>query len=129
MVPSDIKKRVRRAKPKNAVGIERAFLRDEIEKTTEFVGVALMNYRKELRIVRGKLSFFDDIRFCKLVNVTSSRLEDQTRRKKDRTLHWLLKTQIGLGPLNHDIITNLSSVELTDLQKDGSAEGYSLPRD
>ena len=130
MVPSDIKKRVRRAKPKNAVGIERAFLRDEIEKTTEFVGVALMNYRKELRIVRGKLSFFDDIRFCKLVNVTSSRLEDQTRRKKDRTLHWLLKTQIGLGPLNHDIITNLSSVELTDLQKDILCRGinFGIPR-
>ena len=130
VVPSDIKQRVRKAKPKNSADIERAFLRDAIEKAKDFVGQARLDYHPLLSSVCKSLSFVDRIRFCKLVNSTTSRLEHRTRTKKDRTFHWLLKTQIGIGPLNHSTITNLSSIELTDIQKDVLCRGldFGIPR-
>lgn len=65
VVPSDIKQRVLRGKPKKPDGIERAFLRDEIEKASEYVDFAKREYRKVLKSVRNELSFVDGIRFCK----------------------------------------------------------------
>ena len=70
-----------------------------------------------LMSVCKKPSFVDGIRFCKLLDKTAFRLEHQRSLKKNRTLHWLLKVQIGHGALGHDNITNLCPVELTDIQK------------
>ena len=52
VVPSDIKQRVHKAKPKNSADIERAFLRDAIEKAMDFVGQARLDYHPLLSSVR-----------------------------------------------------------------------------
>ena len=45
-------------------------------------------------------------------------------------MHWLLKTQIGFGPLRHSTITNLSSVDLSEVQKNVLCHGldFGVPR-
>ena len=130
VVPSDIKQRVRKAKPMNPADIEQAFVRDEVEKMKDYVFCTMKEYRRVLHDVCCKLSFLDRIRFCKLVSTLASRLEHQMRMKKDRTLHWLLKTQVGHGPLQHSTIMNLSSIELTETQKNVLCRGinFGVPR-
>ena len=90
------------------------------------LGYVTVEYHRLLIGACNRLSFFDRIRFGKLVNRTASRLLYRTRTKKDKTLHWLLKTQIGLGQLDHSIITNLSSLELSEIQKNVLCRGLNF---
>ena len=129
VTPSDIWRRVRKSKPRNPGDIERAFIRDEIEKNEDVLDEVKRKYRQKLSSASLRLSFVDRIRFCKLVNQTSARLLDRTRTKKEKTLYWLVKTQLGLSQVDHSVITNLSSVDLTDVQKNVLCRGlnYGIP--
>ena len=126
VVPVVIKSRVRRGKPKEPWDIEKAFLRDEVDKTGDVIERVTGDYRRKLADVLCRLSFVDRIRFCKLINRTALRLLHRTRTKKDKTLYWLRKTQLGLGQVDHSTITNLSSIELSEVQKDVLCRGLNF---
>ena len=126
VAPSTIKSRVRKGKPKKPHDIERAFIRDEIDKFVELLELNTAEYHRKCVASCKRLSFFDRIRFCKLLNKTAGRLLYQTRTKKEKTLRLLIRTQLGLGQLDHSTITNLSSVELTEVQKNVLCRGLNF---
>ena len=129
VAPVHIKERVRKAKPKNPGGIERVFVRDELEKKQDFLKRVTEEYKSKLCHACKSLSFFDVLRFCKLVNLTSERLSQQAKIKNEKTLQQLLRTQQGIGVLRHSTIVNLTNIELTDTQKNVLCRGlgYGLP--
>ena len=79
---TDIKECVRKCKPKHAAGLERAFLRDELEKRRDFFESVKKEFSLKVWRVCCELSFFDQLRFCKLVNRTAERLQNQAMAKK-----------------------------------------------
>ena len=123
VAPSNIKERVSKIRPKDPAGIERAFIKDELAKAEEFFGQASERYRTKLLPACKELSLLDRLRFCKLLTLTSERLRQQTLTKNDRTLRWLLQSQIGQGVLRHSTIVNLADVELSDIEKDVLCRG------
>ena len=126
VTPVHIKKRVQKAKPKHPWAIERAFLRDELNKHQDILKQTIEDYRRTLQAVRRELSFFDQLRFCKLVNQTSDRLREQTRKEKDGSLKRLRRAQLGNAELDHSIIVNLADIDLTDVQKDAPYRGLNF---
>ena len=126
VTPVHIKQRVRRAKPRHPWAIERSFLRDELNKLQDFLHNDIEKYRLALRVIRKELTFFDQLRFCKLLNLSTERLLEKTRKEKDATLSRLRKQQLGEGVLDHSVIINLANVELTDIQKDVLCRGLNF---
>ena len=74
VTPIHIKKRVQRARPKHPWSIERAFLRDELNQHQDDLDQAIGDYRRVLVTVRKELSFFDQLRFSKLLSQTADKL-------------------------------------------------------
>ena len=101
VVPSSIKTRVKKAKPKHPHSIERAFLRDELEKKEDFSKKVKEEYPRKLQQVCHSLSLMDRLRVCKLLNKTRERLLEQIRTKNTKTMNWLIKSQLGQGVLHH----------------------------
>ena len=126
VTPTDVRNRVRKAKPKQPVGIERAFIKDDIEKKKDFLEKVKEEYRLRLGSSLRRLSFLDRIRFAKLVNSTTERLRKQNKTRNDKTLQRLLKTQQGQGVLRHDTVFNLTDIELTDIEKDVLCRGLNF---
>ena len=126
VTPLHIKQRVRRAKPKHPWAIERSFLQDELNKFQDFLRNDIDKYRLALRVVRNELSFYDQLRFCKLLNLSTERLLGKVRKEKDESLSRLRKQQLGEGVLDHSVIINLSNVKLTDVQKDVLCRGLNF---
>ena len=126
VTPLYIKRRVSKAKPKSPWAIERAFLRDDINKYQDGLDRTIDNYHSALAEGLRQLSFFDRLRFCKLLNQTAGRLREQVRRKKNETLARLRKFQLGEGKLQHSTIVNLAGVELTEVEKDVLCRGLNF---
>ena len=118
VTPLDIVKRVRRARPRHPWAIERAFLKDELDKLQDCLQWTNEDYHRIFPNVCGQLSCFDKLRFCKLLTQNSARLMNQVRAKKSKTLQWLIRSQRGEGELDHSTVINLSGIELTEAQKD-----------
>lgn len=74
VAPSGIRHRVRKANPKRPWSIERAFLRDDINKELDCLEQTNDDYYRNLTNVLTELSTFDQFRFCKLLNETVTRL-------------------------------------------------------
>ena len=129
VTPSHIKDRVRKAKPKDPYGIERVFIRDEIEKKRDFLQVVVEECNLKFPAACKQLSFLDKIRFCKLLIITQERLITKTKEKYASTLQYLLESQHGVGVLRHSTIVNLTGFELSDMQKDVLCRGlnYGIP--
>ena len=123
MVPAFIKERVLKTKPKNPSGIEKAFIKDEIEKKQDLLIATKEEYCMRLPQVCRKLSFLDKIRFCKLLSLTTERLRQQVETKNTKTMKWLVQSQLGQGVLRHSHIVNLAGIDLTDIQKDVLCRG------
>ena len=123
VTPVWIRRRVRVTRPKAPTGIERAFIKDEINKERDILNSSRRKYRELLSKVGKALSFFDWIRFCKFVNRTEERQRSHLRRKKTDEFERLNKEQNGDQRGQHKTIVNLSSVELTDVEKDVLCRG------
>ena len=82
VTPTRIRQRVRAARPKAPVGIERAFIKDEINKDKDLLRFSSSEYRASLVRINGKLSFFDWLRFCKFINKTTSVQRNRLLEKK-----------------------------------------------
>ena len=126
VTPPHIVKRVQRAKPKHPVAIERAFLKDELDKHQDCLQWTNEDYYRIFPSVFRQLSSFDKLRFCKLLTQNSARLMNQIRAKKNKMLEWLIRSQRGQGELDHSTVINLSGVELTETQKDILCRGLSF---
>ena len=123
LAPFNIKRRGKKAKPKNPGGIERPFIRDVMDKRKDFLQQVEIEYRQKFAVTCKKLSFLDKLRFCKLLNLTTERLSQQIKRKNEKTIDRLLKEQHGVGVLRHSIIVNLVDVELTNNQNNVLCRG------
>ena len=126
VTPTNVRNRVRKAKPKRPVGIERAFIKDDIEKRKDFLEKVRGEYSGKLSRSLNKLSFLDRIRFAKLVNITSERLRRQNEMKNDKALQRLIKVQQGQGVLRHSTVFNLADIELTEIEKDVLCRGLNF---
>ena len=126
VTPSDILKKVRRTKPKNPWEIQRAFLKDEIAKCQDNLQLTIDGYYRSLSKVRDQLSFFDGVRFSKLLSQTAARLSKKIETEKNETLQWLIRSQRGSGELDHSTIINLSSVEFSEIQKNVLCRGLNF---
>ena len=123
VVPCSIKRRVLKAKPKQPEIIERTFLKDELNKHKDYRDYAKQMYRERLHIGMAQLSFFDKLRFCKLLNKSAARLEKIVRRKKEDQLQRLIRRQVGEIKLQFSTIINLTDTELTDMEKEVLCRG------
>ena len=113
-----IRQRVRAARPKTPTGIERSFIKDEIEKDKGLLRNALNENRRVLARVRHELSFLDWLRFCKFINKAGFRQCQQLQQKKEKAFERLNAAQNGELQLQYDNIINLAGIELTDIEKD-----------
>ena len=77
---------------------------DELEKRRDFFESVKKEFSLKVWRVCCELSFFDQLRFCKLVNRTAERLQNQAMAKNSKTLRWLIKHQLGEGVLRHSTI-------------------------
>ena len=129
VVPLYISRRVKKTKAKRSWPIERALLRDEINQHKDLIGITRQNYHQALPTTLQQLSFFDRLRFCKLLNENAVRTEHQMRFKKNKNLLELRKLQLGLGELNYNTIINLSGEDLTEAQMEVLCRGlkYGVP--
>ena len=80
-------------------------------------------YRQLLSQTGQVLSFFDRLRFGKFINKTTERQKAQLKQKKLETFERLNIEQNGNQRVQHDTIVNLSSVELTETEKDVLCQG------
>ena len=126
VTPIHIKKRVQRARPKHPWSIERAFLRDELNQHQDDLDQAIGDYRRVLVTVRKELSFFDQLRFSKLLSQTADKLRKRVRGEKEGSLQRLRKAQLGQGKLDHSNIINLAGIELSEIQKDILCRGLNF---
>ena len=123
VTPTRIRQRVRAARPKAPVGIERAFIKDEINKDKDLLRFSSSEYRASLVRINGKLSFFDWLRFCKFINKTTSVQRNRLLERKKKVFEWLNTTQNGELHLQHENIVNLAGFDLTEAEKDVLCRG------
>ena len=129
VAPNNIRQRVGLARARNPTSIERAFIRDEINKQKDFLESVREQYCREWSGATSQLTFLDLLRFSKLLNVTVSRLQDRSRMKNEKTLRWLVKEQHGWGQLLNSVVLNVSDVELSEVEKEVLYRGlkFSIP--
>ena len=118
VTPSHIRHRVSRTRLKRPDRFERAFLLDEIDQRKDFVSRTRQDYRRLLPGTLRELTFFDRLRYCKLLTGTTMRLKKETVAKYEKTLQRLRRSQIGEGELDHSTIINIAGIDLTEIQKD-----------
>ena len=82
VTPSAIRHRVRKTNPKRPWTIERAFLRDDINKELDYLEQTNDDFHRTLTNVLKQLSTFDQFRFCKLLTETATRLKKVTESKR-----------------------------------------------
>ena len=123
VTPVWIRRRVRATRPKAPTGIERAFVKDEINKEQDVTTAALRDYRQLLVNIKKELSFFDWLRFCKFINKTTAHQVEQRRQKKEKTFERLNVAQNGDQRIAHEHIVNLAGIELTEVEKDVLCRG------
>ena len=126
VTPTYIRQRVRKTKPKRPSAIEKAFLRDDINKELDFSEQTNDEYKRKLSGVLKRITTFDQFRFSKLLTETATRLEREASTKKKNYLQWLCKSQLGQGELTHESIVNLTDVVLTETQKDVLCRGLNF---
>ena len=123
VTPSDIEERVSKTKPKCPYGIERAFIKDEMKKMEDLLEHVSEACSWKLLAACKELSLLNQLRFCNLLNLTTERLRQQIKMKDDKTLCWLLQSQIGIGVLRDSTIVNLVNIELSQVKKEVLCRG------
>ena len=118
VAPRHISRRVRRCRPKAPWGIERAFMKDEINKERDILEYSAREYRQKLAYVSKKLQLFDRIRFCKFINKTCIRQLERLQKKNERIFDLIYSRKNGNGTIQHSTIINLAGVELRDVERD-----------
>lgn len=121
--PNHIKIRRRRSKPKNPSAIERAFIRDEIARETDFSRLSQEQFAQEWADRTKPLSFLDRLRFRKFISNVISKEVEQLRKKNDRALERMVGKQHGTNNLKTSVLVNLAKVDLSDLEKEVLCRG------
>ena len=117
-LPKFIQFRIEKSHAKHSPTIERAFMKDNIEKNRSLV----VTLRKECHMlwqeVRSFLSFFDLFRFCRYVAIIDDRKERSNRQKNERNLSLLSKHRFGNNAsVNTKNIVNLSDYKLSSTEE------------
>ena len=130
VAPKRIQARVRKAKVYHSLKIEKAFLKDEIDRCQQ----RLLDFRKkfalQLRDSEKILSHCDYLRFVRLISQNDVKQRKRVTEQNESKLAQLKKGRYGAFCVSHDTIFNLSDVKLTDLQKDILCRGprFGVPR-
>ena len=75
--------------------VERAFMRDEIEKKRSLIKIQKSHYRTLWSYVRTILSFFDLLRFCRYIAKIDNVKEKENLSKNERNLCLLRLQRFG----------------------------------
>ena len=116
VIPKHIYVRVKKLRPRFVGSVGRAFVMNEVSTEEENLERANDFYRGVYRRVSRFLSFFDWIRFCKLLGESGCRLCSRLRKENEEKLRWLRKQRFGSVDVNSLAVVNLSSVQLTETQ-------------
>jgi len=129
VAPRGIQRRISKAKLSNSTGVERIFLKDEIRKVEQEYLHVKDKFVRLYSSVKEELSFCDFVRFSTLLSNRDVVQQTKLTEKYDNVLSNLKKLRFGNSTFNHDYIINLSSIELTDVQKDVLSKGtdFSVP--
>ena len=130
VVPSFIGHRIKAAKVRQTSTMERAFLQDEIGKNSTKLQRLRSIYTRCLTKVRGFLSFFDWLRFCRYLTQIEITKQKQIQEKHFNTVNWLRKQRFGTSvTLSGENIFNLSDYKLSETEQYVLAHGldFCLP--
>ena len=130
VAPKRIQSRVRKAKVYHSLKIEKAFLKDEIDRCEQRLADFRKKFAVQLRASQKLLSECDYLRFARLIAQSDVKQRERVRERNESTLAWLRKGRYGSFCVSNDTIINLSGVKLTDLQKDILCRGphFGVPR-
>ena len=110
--------------------IEKAFLKDEIERCQQCLDNLRRKFLQRQRNAQQFLRVCDYIRFVRLVSDCDVKQRKRDTQQNQRNLALLKKQRYGSFCVSHDAIINLSNVELTNIQKDILSRGphFGIPK-
>ena len=131
VVPREIYEKVKKVRAKFAASIGRAFIKNEIVLEEEKLDRLLHKLDSSARTVKFFLSFFDWIRFNKMLGETGGRLRGKLRASNMKSLQWLKIKRFGTSQLITESVFILSSVTLTPAQLEVLSRGprFGIPRE
>ena len=107
--------------------MERAFLRDEIERFATQSRRLRRAYQSHWHAADAFLPFFDRIRFCRYLSILDERAERKTNNQQLRQLASLKSRRFGKALSDTEPhILNLSEYELSDLERFVLSHGLSF---
>ena len=109
---------MRKLKAKHTLDLEKTFVRDEFAKAKEELDRLSLRYRNLLSKVRCSLGFFDFVRFCNLIGECDVKQRSKCSLRYGRLIEQLPCHRYGSFKCNDQFIINLSSVVLTDIDKE-----------
>ena len=130
VAPKGIQARVKKAKVHHSLKIEKAFLKDEIERCEQSMTCLRGDFLQRLRVAQEFLSYHDYIRFARMLSNCDVKQRTRRIKRNQNNLSVLKQRRFGSFSVSTETIVNLSGVELTDVQKSILCRGmhFGVPR-
>ena len=103
--------------------IERAFIRDELEKSRLVEIRTRDKFRRLYKQAKSILNLYDFIRFSWLISECDCRQRNSLQERYNDSIKRLRQERFGLGTNNYNTLLNLANVELNTLQKEVLCRG------
>ena len=117
VTPKYIMARTERSRARHSPKIERAFLTDDVEKSTEQSRKLQTINQSHWRAAREFLTFFKTIRFCRYLALLDERTETKCKIKNERLLASLRRDRFGNALSNTTRhVLHLSDYVLSDTE-------------
>ena len=123
VAPKGIQRRVKKSKVYHSARIERAFVKDELEKSKRTLSEARQEFHRLYRQARAFLSFSDFIRFSRLLSECDRKQRGQLIAKGCRLIRHLRQERFGCQQNDYSTIINLTDIELSTIQKEVLCRG------
>ena len=123
VTPAYIYRRVKKVRPQFSGSIARAFIKDEIVKTTEREQEVSHQYGKGWTKICAFLSFFDKCRVARLLGENGCRLRSKIRASNEGLLASLRAKRFGTPGGLRNTVSNLSSRDLSQVELEVLSRG------
>ena len=123
VAPKGIQRRVRKSRVHHSAVIERAFIRDELEKSRLVEIRTRDKFRRLYKQAKSILNVYDFIRFSWLISECDCRQRNSLQERYNDSIKRLRQERFGLGTNNYNTLLNLANVELNTLQKEVLCRG------
>ena len=127
--PVDIQRRAVRTRVHDRLKLERILVKDELVRTQQQYASLKVKWSRLYSFCHGFLSFFDFVRFSSLLSSTDQSQRSSLSLKYAKSIQRLRQHKCGAASFNHDFIINMSSITLSELEKDVLSKGtdFCLP--